>query len=78
VSTRAVAAGVAGVALLVAALLTANGVLALVEAAVGLVLLTTLLIAYAVRRNSRAALFDRLSERRERQRTKASPTSSPQ
>jgi hypothetical protein len=62
--TAAAAAGAVGVALLVAALLTTNGVMALVEAVVGLLLLSALIIAYAIRRASRTILYDRLSHRR--------------
>ena len=75
--TTAVAVGVVGVALLVAALLTTNGVLALVEAVVGLLLLSALVIAYAVRHRSRTLLFDRLSQEREHQHAEASRLRSP-
>jgi hypothetical protein len=68
----AVAAGAVGVALLVAALLTRNGVLALVEAIGGLLLLSALITAYAVRHQSRIVLFDRLSHRRKPRRSETS------
>ncbi len=64
--TLALAAGGVGVgvALLVAALLTNNGTLALIEAIVGVLIITSLVTGFALRQYSRSATFDRISQER--------------